>query len=220
MVRRPSRPSAPAGTSPQTQSERPATPVPHYVTDPSASLQPWALEVELGTLTLEIPALTAADWLQVLFQDFDIWDIIPGLCPDYADEVDEILLQGHVTLPMFRDLCLELITEATGRPWWYVLRLVGVVKGSWEIVGGELAFRGIRADELSLGAWLDAVLLICLRNLGSTEDTMMFTSQLEKPPPDLENVPGTSQESDDEPDPEDGLRGGMDMSRASFLALR
>lgn len=210
------RPGNPGGTPP-------APPIPHFVTDPTASLEPRALEVQLGTALLEIPAMTAAQWLQILFTDFDIWDIIPGLCPDQAEQVDEAILDGLVSLTLVRDTALEVITEATGRPWWYVLRLVALVKNSWETIGGELTFRGVRADQLSLGAWLDAVLLVCLRSI-KQEDVVMFTSSLESPPPELllmQREATSTQEDGALPElPDDGLPADMEMDRRSFLALR
>jgi hypothetical protein len=83
------------------------------------------------------------------------------------------------------------------------MRLIKTAMVSWEIVGGELAFRGVDAERLSVSAWLDAVLLICLRALDSTKVTM-FMSQLEVPPAEeLENS-----------SPAD-----MEMSADAFLAL-
>lgn len=151
-----------------------------------------------------MPALVAADWLAILMGEFDLFDLIPGLCDEGDDiEVQAALFEGEITVAEFKDACLGLISVAAGRPWWYSLRLIRTVASSWETIGGELAFRSIDANRISLGAWLDATLLICLRGM-KPEQTTMFTSQLEMPPPELAQEEAPK----------------LEMSRSQFLAMR
>lgn len=135
--------------------------------------------------------------------EFMPWDIIPGLCPDQEDEIVEELMDSSMSSAEFRDACLDVISEATGRPWWIALRLIAVASESWETVGGRLSYSSIHASQISLGAWLDAVFLICLESMPEDRITM-FVSQLEAPPAGM-NVGAEVEE--------------MSMSRSSFMAL-
>jgi hypothetical protein len=134
----------------------------------------------------------------------DLFDIVPGLCGDeFEHKLFESMLSEAFDLRDVKRAALDTISSVTGRPWWFAMRLIKTAMVSWEIVGGELAFRGVDAERLSVSAWLDAVLLICLRALDSTKVTM-FMSQLEVPPAEeLENS-----------SPAD-----MEMSADAFLAL-
>lgn len=172
----------------------------HVVTDPIWSLCPWPLDVTVGESQITIPALSAAKWLVVLMaEELDPWDVVPGLCIDAEEVVTEALLNEQLEYSELRDIVLDVISMVTGRPWWIALRLVHIAKASWEAVGGELAFRGVQAQNISLAAWLDATLLVCLRSMES-KDVTMFMTRLEAPPPGVET---------EEPE----------MDRASFMAM-
>jgi hypothetical protein len=154
----------------------------HVVTDPTWSLRLWPLDVHIGNVAGTIPALPAADWLVVLMAtDLGIWDIVPGMCPDLEDDLDEALIQGDVNVSDIRDIALEVIATVSSRPWWFTLRLIAVVTASWETIGGDLVLHGVDATKVSLGAWLDAALLLCLRAM-DPKDVTMFMSQLEAAP--------------------------------------
>lgn len=114
----------------------------------------------------------------------DLYDIVPRMCgPAFEDEIIEALLAEKIEVADLKRASLNVLSSVSGRPWWFTLRLIKTAVASWEIVGGELAFRGVDADKLSISAWLDAVLLICIRGLESAKVTM-FMSQLEIPPPE------------------------------------
>lgn len=147
--------------------------------------------------------MSAAEWLTYLMHDVvDLFDIVPGLCGDEFERmVFEQMMDGVITKEDLRRVALDTLSAVTGRPWWFSMRLIKSTQMSWEIIGGELAFRGVDASRLSIAGWLDAVLLICLRNMESAKVTM-FMSQLEAPPQEeMANV-------------ED-----MEMSADTFLAL-
>lgn len=146
--------------------------------------------------------MSAAEWLLILMADpFDLWDIVPGLCPEIEDELMLLLIDEELEPDEVRRIALGAIEMATGRRWWVAIKLIQVACQSWEIIGGNLAYRGIDASRISLGAWLDAVLLITVQNMEPDKVTM-FTSQLEVPPPEF---------ADEVPEPE--------MNRSSFFAL-
>ena len=150
-----------------------------------------------------IPAMNAAEWVTVLIaEEFFLWDIVPGLCPEAEEPVKRGLMTGDLTGAEYRNLCLDVLTLASGRQWWVTLRLIGVARSAWTTIGAELA----HVREAPLGAWLDTVFSVCIDNMreGGTkpEQVQMFLSKLEAPPP------GSGVEV-----PE------MEMSRSAFLAM-
>lgn len=177
--------------------------MPATVTDPTWSLQPWPVEVKLAGHLFEVPALTAADWLQVLFsEEMDLMDIFPGALPEEdQDLINEALFGGTITLDDLYDACLNVLATVAARPWWVALRLVATVRHSWQVLGAEMLMRGVNAGAMSLSGWLDVSLLLIMRNIDAKEATM-FTLKLEQPPP------GVSVEA---PEPE--------MSPASFMSM-
>lgn len=165
----------------------PRIPLPHIVSDPIASIVCSPIDVTLLGRAWTIPALPAAAWLQLLMApDPDFWDIIPGLLPPEVDDaLTEAMLDDKITFQEIFDLCTQTIEVAAGRPWWLTIKLVIIAKKSWEVVGGELAYRRIDPQVIPFGAWLDAVLLICVKGL-SADKVTMFLSQLEMPPKGIE----------------------------------
>lgn len=178
--------------------------VSHVVADPIWSLRPWSVNVNIGPLLGAIPAQPAADWLVILMQDdIDLFDVVPGMCgPTFEEQVTDSLLLGRIELSQIRRAALDVISSVTGRPWWFSMRLIKTAVASWEVIGGELAIRGVDAERLSISAWLDASLLICLRSIESNKITM-FMSQLEIAPPEE----GADQEES------------MTMSADTFMSL-
>lgn len=157
--------------------------VPSIVTDPVASLKPWPLAVRVAGREYEVEPWSAADWLSVLMaEDLDLDDVLEVLAPDVADALYRSLLQDQVTIEDYVALGTDLITVASGRPWYKALRLIGTMSRSWDVVGAELEKRGIDASRISLGAWLD-VALITMLGLMEEKDVTMFVTKLEAPPP-------------------------------------
>lgn len=101
-------------------------------------------------------------------------------------------------------LCLDLVEAAGGRPWFISVRLIGVMKANWNVLGAEMLLRGVDATQLSLSGWLDVALLITLRNM-DPKDVTMFTMKLELPP-----TGGVS--TQEEP-------AELEMSRDQFLSM-
>lgn len=159
--------------------------VPKLNRDPVSSLRPYSVTVTVSGGEVEIPALSAADWLAVLMvESVELDDIFPGLLSEEdTDLVEEAILSGSMELQEFRDLVLGVIETASARRWWVALRLVEVARTSWDVIGGEMILRGVDAESLSLSAWLDVLLLTILRNM-EPKDTQMFTMRLETPPPE------------------------------------
>jgi hypothetical protein len=175
--------------------------VPSLNRDPVQSLQPWAVVVHCAGADVEIPALPATDWLVVLMADpvqFD--DIFPGfLSGDDETWVEEQMLNGALSFNEFRETALAILETVSARRWWVTLRLVDVMKASWDVLGSRLILRGVDASKLSLSAWLDIALITILENM-EPKDTQMFTMRLEQAPTE-----------EGEPEPE--------MDSSAFLAL-
>ena len=100
------------------------------------------------------------------------------------------------------EACLDVLSLVSGRPWWQAMRLISVASANWNTVGGEMLYRGIFPDQLSLSAWLD-VLLLTIIKLMDPKQVTMFTLQLERPPVDV--IDGEAQE--------------MEMDRNQFLSM-
>ena len=173
--------------------------VPKLKGDPVWALKPWPVIISAGGRDYEIPALPAADWLAVLMvEPFDPDDVILSLVINGRD----LLFAESVDADDLEHICLDVISTVSARPWWIALRLISMARSSWSVLGAELILKGVQADQISLAAWLDALLLTALKNM-DPKDITMFTLRLEEPPP--EEMESAVEE--------------MEMSADSFLSL-
>lgn len=178
--------------------------VPKLNRDPISSLRPFPILVEVGQIEVEIPAMSAAEWLTVLMvEKVEIDDVFPGLLgQEDTDRVEDVIIAGELDLVSFRDIILGVIETASARNWWVALRLIEVVRSSWDVIGAQMVSRGVDAVTLSLSAWLDIALLTVLKEM-DPKDVTMFTMRLEAPP--LEESAEVAEE--------------LEMSRGSFMAM-
>lgn len=141
----------------------------------------------MGGEYFEIPALPAADWLPVLMCDpLELEDIFPGMAgPQAHQAIEDMLLEGVLNLGELKKLSIDILDQVTGRTWYVGLNIAAAAWNSWEIIGGELVFRGVRATDISLAAWLDAVYLIIMRNLDQDKG-IIFNAKIQVPPPGFE----------------------------------
>lgn len=172
----------------QSGSTTPPVTVQKVVTDPIWSLKIWPVTFTVAGQDFTIPALSASDWLEVLMvPEIDLLAIVNDLLPD-EDNAELIDLMWEVedefTMDDLHDLMFEVVSGVTGRPWWIALRLIAATQVNWDFIGADLALQGVRADTISIAAWLDVVLLTMLRNI-DPEKATMFTSQLEMVPPGM-----------------------------------
>lgn len=159
---------------------------PKLVTDPVWCLKPWPVVFTVVGADLTIPALHAADWLQVLMDPkLTTDDVVPGMLDAVGGEyVEEALHAGALDWIDLQDLSLEIISTVSARPWWVAMRLICLARDNWDAVGGELALK-CNPDQITLGAWLDAAFLLILRAIEDDKRTM-FLMKLEMPPPGWE----------------------------------
>ena len=162
----------------------PPVTVPRLVTDPIWSLQIWPVTFTLAGQDFTIPAIPASGWLEELMvENVNLIEVLEELLPwSELEELRDLMWEDAFTLPDLHDLLLEVISAVTGRPWWISMKLITAARLHWDFLGAELALRGVRADTISIAAWLDVALLTIIRNI-DPEKATMFTSQLEMPPP-------------------------------------
>lgn len=151
--------------------------------DPLASLRSWDLMVELGDREYLIAARNAADWLPILLDDpFDASAVLPGMLSDSdAELLEEDLIDGGVTAQEVIDAALEVISLASGRSWWWTMRLLSYASASWLVLWGDLIARGIDVQRLPLGSVLDALYLTLASRL-KEEMRKSLDRELETPP--------------------------------------
>lgn len=149
-----------------------------------------------------IPAMCAADWLNILMNPKLRTDhIFPGMLDEAAQaRVDELLHTGVLELQDVEDLGREIVTQVSGRPWYVALRLLYVAMDAWDALGGEMAMKA-DASKLPLAAWLDVLFLLINRNIENEKRTM-FLMKLELPPEGSREAPEE-----------------MEMSADAFMAM-
>ena len=160
--------------------------LPELVDNPLASIRPGDIEVQAAGRWILIPAMTAADWLELLMGDVETLDldaVFPGLASEEdQDFINEALIRGDISPEQVDKLALQLVSEASGRSWYVTLRLIHIAMSRWSILGGRLILTGLNPQHVSLSAWLDALWLTMFDSLPKDKWTM-FSSQLEMPPP-------------------------------------
>lgn len=172
--------------------------VPRQTTDPIWSLKSWPVVLSIGGRDWEIPAASAADWLSVLMPSpVDLDEIIMTMVVNGESLLFDESIGGEL-----ENVMLDVISLVSGRPWWQALRMIAVAVNNWNVLGGEMLYRGIIPDQVSLSQWLDVLLLVTIRSM-DPKDVTMFTLQLENPP--VEVVDSVAEE--------------MEMSRDQFLSM-
>jgi hypothetical protein len=145
------------------------------------SLGLWPVEVSVAGTIAEVPALPAIEWLVYLLQPIPDLD---GLLTNLLPEVEDAIYENLATTADMYLLILDIIATVSAHPWWVTMRLISMAHSSWGILGPELMFHGVEADRVSLAAWIDAVLILILRNMDPNKITM-FTMQLEIAPKEV-----------------------------------
>lgn len=117
----------------------------------------WAIEIELGGRTYDVPALPAVDWWPVLVnRDLAaILDFVES-SPDDPFNLDDLLLTGELTGNLGEALT-DAIEAAAGRSLHCAFVIATVADMHWAAIGGALAQAGFRWDVQPLGAALDAI---------------------------------------------------------------
>jgi hypothetical protein len=153
------------------------------------------VDIKIEGETFTIPALPAADWLVPLMDwaSLDLFEVFPGfLSGEDQERVWDMIMDGSLPIDEIGELAFQVISTASGRPWWVALRLVALIANNSHTLGAEMLMRGVDAERLSFSGWLDVSLYVALRSM-KKEEVTMFTMRLEQVPP---------QEAGNQPEPE------------------
>lgn len=126
--------------------------------DPLASMRCWAVEIELGGRTFDVPALPAVDWWPVIASG-DLTLILDFVVssPGEPDNLDDFLLDGMLAGENLSGTLTDAAEVAAGRPFPVAHVLAYVAESQWASINGALVARGFRWDLQPLGAALDAI---------------------------------------------------------------
>lgn len=156
--------------------------------DPLSSIQPFKLVVTLGEQEYQVRAAYAAEWLAVLLdqEDLDLSDVLPGMLTDEDQQrMTDDAWDGAFSDEEVHQAALDIITEVSGRDWWWTLHLLWSVAGAWLVVYGRMVAQGIDPTRIPLGAFLDAMYMTSVQNMDKQQRSE-FDRMLEKPPPGVE----------------------------------
>lgn len=154
---------------------------------------------------IEIPPVPASSWLTYLLTSEPDLD---ALVNDLMPELEEYYFENDLSYNAMFLQVLDILSSVSARSWWIAFRLISVATNSWHVIGPRLMTSGIDATQISLAAWLDAVLLITMENMEPKHATM-FTLQLEAPlPKEVMRALGTEIEQEE-----------ITMDRSAFMAM-
>ena len=145
------------------------------------SLAIWPVRVAIGGRHYQVPQMAAAYWVAALIDRSPGEALIDLLDPQDSEDLTDRVLDGEITFDMIIEALLDLVSTLSGRSWWFTMRLLSAVGGSWDTVGGYLALHGVDASRMPLQAYVDAVLAAALRHVEEKKQ-VSFLAQLKAPP--------------------------------------
>jgi len=152
--------------------------------DPLASLAPRSVLITLAGRDYVIAARPAIDWLEVLISS-DFNQIVPGwLDEDSEDTILDQLMTGDLSPDELKEVILDTISVAAGRPWWWALRLIRYASDDvhhWSRINGRLILAGVRVKKVSLSAWVDAVYAVHCEGMDEEQYTKL-KADMDMPP--------------------------------------
>ena len=152
-------------------------------TDALAALDIWGCSVDVGPITVVVPALPARQWMLAILGTDTAGPILPGMLgPADESAVMGLLVDGVIDFE--EDLVRlqrEVLEEISGMRWWEADRLIRSAAGAWQVIGGELTRLSVDLDAISLAALLNTIYVICTRGLDA-EKKGSFDFELSRPP--------------------------------------
>lgn len=148
--------------------------------DPLASMRCWAIELELGGRTYDVPALSAVDWWPVLTSG-DLTEILDFVVssPEDPFNLDDLLLSGEVDQAELGPALTDALEAAAGRSVHVCVVLASVANMHWASINGALMRRGFRWEDAPLGAALDAIYAEVTSRFPDEETQAKFEALLE-----------------------------------------
>lgn len=125
--------------------------------------------------------MPASEWVAALLDDDGITGLLDLFGENVADDVFDMLADGTVDLGTLNEAIYDIVTVVSGRPWWFTIRLIHMAAGAWDSIGGDLAYRGIRADLMPFATWMDALLRVVMDRI-SPDDRTSVLARLNAPP--------------------------------------
>jgi hypothetical protein len=135
----------------------------------------------VGRSIYEVDAQPASVWVAHLAGEEGVAGLLNVFDEDDYEHISDDILLGELDLTELQVALTELLTLVSGRPWWFTLRLIHAAQDSWDAIGGYLALKGIRADQLSLQAWMDALLATVLRHI-EPDKHVSWLARMKAPP--------------------------------------
>ena len=135
----------------------------------------------MGPLRVTVQPGWAVDWL-IALEGQRLDTVIPGMLGD-ADREDlaDALVSCQVTMADMAEGAREAVTQAAGRPWWEVVRLVSYSAANDGQIVAALALDGMWPDRVTIGLWCTAVVAYVLPRLDEMK-RMQFEADLKIPP--------------------------------------
>lgn len=155
--------------------------------DPLASLNIRTIDAFIGGRRYTVEGRPAADWLEALIGG--TWhEIIPGWLEKRNNDVIARLINGDISDDEIDAAIKDVITIASGRPWWWPAQLIlGIAADhdQWSTVHGQMLLSGQRADLMPFGAWLDLFYAVVTKNM-DTQEKISFIMKSDMPPSGVE----------------------------------
>lgn len=147
-----------------------------------AALRVWPITVDLGGTAYRIAPHPAIRWVVPIVDD-DWFAIVPGMLDTTDHGVDEAIDTGAITHEDCVRAARDAVGVAAGVPWWVAVRLVRSVLEAPDLTG-ELLMRGIDAQAVSLGAFVQAAYRMFTRDLDKKQRARV-DQNIEAVPPEL-----------------------------------
>lgn len=155
--------------------------------DPVAAIWPAGVLVVVapGELEFDIPELPASRWIEAVLNP-DGLAIFPGLLKDPGQfaRAFRSILRGDITGEQVAKAARDALGAAAGRNWWEADRLIrgSATAEAWPVVHGQLTLRGVQLDEVSIGAFCNAVYALCIQKMAKEDERAKFDWELTRPP--------------------------------------
>ena len=155
--------------------------------DPAASLSLFPVELEVGGHIFTLPALPARRWVEMLVAN-DLLLMVAAEPEGFIDDgqarrLEEMLLDGVVSMEEVRAALQEAVGVVAGRDWWEAVGLVFTVAAevNWARMHGQLVVAGVDSGSVPFGAWLDAAMWLATQHMDEKQ-LGRFLGVLQTPP--------------------------------------
>lgn len=150
-----------------------------------------ALEVVVEDFQADLwlEAILASDqvtWLDILIKALPMQD---------GDRIADMIASGDLPIETLATAAKDLLTAVAARPWWEVFNIIAVAEASWEAIGGEMASRGLQADLVTLGTWLDAAFYLMRKATKDEQAHDQLVTEIKRKP--MESTDDGEMDTDD-----------------------